>query len=285
MKTFDDCVAKVKTCSMGNYVSYSLEANDCSWYSACEFNQLCADCSKPGPNCPNPATGGCPKYYPFESEVLKIGPPPSPSPSPSPSPGPPGPLPAGCYADDAHGPSSYKFAPGNVFPNEPNHGVKLVDSPAQCCKLCQTFQNCSFWTYSAGGTPSQPTCYSSQGACCFLKTDAAKGGDQPTPGVVSGSTKPYPPQPTGPLKVTVDWTTEVITTETAATVEVDVMPFLGEADWGGPFQGYKSALDHLDAEFVRFAPWFANPRVVVPELTPHVCSPTQPSTNWNSTCV
>lgn len=36
-------------------------------------------------------------------------------------------------------------------------------------------------------------------------------------------------------------------------------------------------------EFVRFSPWFANPRVVVPELTPHVCNTTHPSTNWNST--
>ena len=61
------------------------------------------------------------------------------------------------------------------------------------------------------------------------------------------------------------------------------MPFLGEADWGGPYEAYKSALGNLNSEFVRFAPWFANPRVVVPELTPHVCTATKPSTNWNST--
>ena len=80
-----------------------------------------------------------------------------------------------------------------------------------------------------------------------------------------------------------DWTSPIITTNTAATVEVDVMPFLGEADWGGPYKAYHAALANLGAEYVRFAPWFANPRVVVPELTPHVCDATHPSTNWNST--
>ena len=42
----------------------------------------------------------------------------------------------------------------------------------------------------------------------------------------------------GPITVTVDWKSPIITTSTAATVEVDVMPFLGEADWGGPFDMY-----------------------------------------------
>jgi hypothetical protein len=55
--------------------------------------------------------------------------------------------------------------------------------------------------------------------------------------------------------VSVDWTKPVITTSTAATVEVDVMPFLGEADWGGPFEGYKTALSNLGSDFVRFSPW------------------------------
>ena len=61
------------------------------------------------------------------------------------------------------------------------------------------------------------------------------------------------------------------------------MPFLGEADWGGPFVGYQKALTNLGAEFVRYSPWFANPRVVVPELTPHICNATTPASNWNST--
>ena len=40
---------------------------------------------------------------------------------------------------------------------------------------------------------------------------------------------------------------------------------------------------NLNAEYVRYAPWFPNPRVVVPELTPHVCTKDKPATNWNST--
>ena len=94
---------------------------------------------------------------------------------------------------------------------------------------------------------------------------------------------PPPPGPSPVIEVKVDWTSPIITTNTAATVEVDVMPFLGEANWGGPYKAYHAALANLGAEYVRFAPWFANPRVVVPELTPHVCNATHPSTNWNST--
>jgi hypothetical protein len=196
-------------------------------------------------------------------------------------------MPADCHVYDRYGPVSYKYSPGNVFPTDANHphGLRLVANPAGCCALCRKYKNCTFWTYSGGGTPAQPTCYNFTGACCFLKTDVAKGQEKPDrAGVVSGSTKDsYPPLPTGPLTVTVDWDAAIVTTRTAATVEVDVMPFLGEADWGGPFDGYKKALDDLGSEFVRFAPWFANPRVAVTELTPHVCTATQPSANWNST--
>ena len=286
--TMAACAAKVMACPKAQYASWSSLDHSCAWYSSCDMATLCVDCSAAGscavphnPQCPS-CDKSCPHYWPHTSEVVRAASPPSPPPPPPP----PGPMPAGCYVNDAYGPVSYKYAPGNVFPTDANHphGLRLVDSPAHCCALCQTYKNCTFWTYSGGGTPAHPTCYSFSGACCFLKTDAAKGLDQPDKaGVVSGSTKPYPPLPTGPLTVTVDWTTEVITTQTAATVEVDVMPFLGEADWGGPFEAYKTALGNLDSEFVRFAPWFANPRVVVPELTPHTCTATQPSTNWNST--
>ena len=71
MKTFDDCVAKVKSCSMGNYVSYSTQANDCSWYSTCDFEHLCTDCSKSSaPNCPG---NGCPSSFRWETELLRAG--------------------------------------------------------------------------------------------------------------------------------------------------------------------------------------------------------------------
>ena len=85
------------------------------------------------------------------------------------------------------------------------------------------------------------------------------------------------------ITVSVDWTKPTTTTSTAATVEVDVMPFLGEADWGGPYAKYHQSLAELGSDFVRFSPWFANPRVVVPELEPHVCNATHPASNWNST--
>ena len=88
-------------------------------------------------------------------------------------------------------------------------------------------------------------------------------------------------RPSIPLHI--DWATELTRTRTAATVEVDVMPFLGRTGWGGPFDKYYEALENLGAEFVRMAPWWPNPRVVVTELKPSDCTPTKPATNWNST--
>ena len=60
---------------MGNVVSFSnVPGNsDCSWYENCDWDDKCMDCSKPGKNCPAklPGQGGCPKYYPYQSEVIK----------------------------------------------------------------------------------------------------------------------------------------------------------------------------------------------------------------------
>ena len=94
---------------------------------------------------------------------------------------------------------NYKYAPGNVFPNEPSHphGLRLKNSPAECCALCQGLKNCSFFTYSAGGAVAKPTCYSQAGGCCFLKT--TEGGINGPAGCtqcMSGSTKPLPAPPT-----------------------------------------------------------------------------------------
>ena len=93
------------------------------------------------------------------------------------------------------------------------------------------------------------------------------------------TTSPQPQTPQPPLAprknvtVTVDWTHIDITTDTSATVEVDVMPFLSRAeDRGGPFDAYYSALTNLGAANVRFSPWFPYPKVVVPELTPTDCT-------------
>ena len=54
--------------------------------------------------------------------------------------------------------------------------------------------------------------------------------------------------------ITADFTRVTSTTKTAATVEVDVMPFLGRTPEGGPFNGYFEALSNLGSDFVRYAP-------------------------------
>ena len=85
------------------------------------------------------------------------------------------------------------------------------------------------------------------------------------------------------VSVTFDWSTVVQRTHTAATVEVDVMPFLGRTSFGGPFAGYYEALENLGAEYVRMAPWFPNSAVVTLELSPSDCTKDKPATNWNAT--
>lgn len=102
---------------------------------------------------------------------------------------------------------------------------------------------------------------------------------------------PKPPPPSPPITLNVDWSVETRRTSTAATVEVDVMPFLARqpatdpfvsTHYGGPFEKYYAALSNLNASYVRFAPWCPNPRLVVPELTPPDCTATKPASNWNS---
>ncbi len=93
---------------------------------------------------------------------------------------------------------------------------------------------------------------------------------------------PCPEQ--GCVKVAIDFgSAPVVNASTASTVEVDVMPFLGRTPEGGPFEAYFEALSNLGSDFVRFAPWYPYPRVVVTELTPPDCTTTTPATNWNST--
>ena len=62
------------------------------------------------------------------------------------------------------------------------------------------------------------------------------------------------------VDLTLDWNTPLRNVSTAATVEVDVMPFLARTTFGGSFDAYYEALSNLGADFVRFSPWFANPR-------------------------
>ena len=113
------------------------------------------------------------------------------------APPPPPPAGGGCFMSPK-GAVNYKYAPGNVFPTDAQHphGLRLKNSAAECCSLCQSLKNCSFFTYSAGGVPTKPTCYNKAGGCCFLKT--AEGGINGQAGCtqcMSGSTKPLPAAP------------------------------------------------------------------------------------------
>ena len=107
-------------------------------------------------------------------------------------------VPAGCFLDpgvidNATGPVAYPAA-ADVFPKHATAGTQLVDSAAGCCTLCQSFANCSFWTFGYSGTAAQPTCRGRPGKCCYLKTADAWGqGVRVGPGNVSGSTAPLPP--------------------------------------------------------------------------------------------
>ena len=83
------------------------------------------------------------------------------------------------------------------------------------------------------------------------------------------------------VDIRVNWSNPLKIVRTAATVEVDVMPQLARNS-GTPmpaFDGYTRALSSLGASYVRFAPWFGYPRVVVPEWERTNCS----GSNWNST--
>ena len=115
-------------------------------------------------------------------------------------------------------------------------------------------------------------------SCCMLTLLLQASGTQANMARRAG------PRELGAVNVTIDWSRERLRTSTAATVEVDVMPFLSSrTSHGGPFQAYYRSLVDLDAEYVRFAPWTPNPRVTVPELMPPDCTSSKPATNWNST--
>jgi len=81
--TLAACAAKVKSCPLGNYVSWSSKDNSCAWYNTCDMATLCVRCDAPGacaqprnPQCPQ-CSRDCPSYWPHTSEVIKkIAPPP-----------------------------------------------------------------------------------------------------------------------------------------------------------------------------------------------------------------
>ena len=147
--------------------------------------------------CPQCGTSNCTcPLAPTPTPPTPTPPTPTPPTPPSPGPTPPGPTPPGptpvpdsCFAVTG---IDYKFAPGQLFPTTPTypHGMRPVDTAAQCCDMCKSFKNCSFWTYENGGTAAKPTCYQYKQACCLLKTEAAAGQASHGGHSISGSMKP-----------------------------------------------------------------------------------------------
>ena len=157
-----------------------------------------------------------------------------------------------------------------------NTSAEGIGSLAACAARCANCSQCSYVSFNPA--PDSQDCSWYNEDSCDL------GSLLRVPGYESEFVRPSPPPPPAPpLAVRVDWGAEMVRTRTAATIEVDVMPFLSRADWGGPFDGYYEALSNLGAEFVRFAPWVPDPRAVVTELTPSDCTKDRPATNWNST--
>ena len=200
-----------------------------------------------------------------------------------------------CFFDNATG--SHSYVGGNIFGDK--HDVNSTASAEACCTLCKQYaaqgDGCVFWQFSTQG------CYDHPAGCCRLKDQTAWAGRGPGDAyTTSGSIQAFPgptpaPPPPAPVHAAVDWSAAPVRiASTAATVEVDVMPFLGRTPEGGPFDAYRTvsdwyllisyfyllatdslphrcrphvspcllqALAGLGAEFVRFAPWFPYPCV------------------------
>jgi hypothetical protein len=306
--TLAACVAKVKACKMGNFASFSnVPGNqDCSWYSECDTSDLCVDCSKPSssPSCPQ--SPGCPKYYPYQTEVVKAV-------APAPAPAPVGTIGNGTCGPTVTG-KDCNTDPKGSFP-----GMKTLDACVAKLKGCKManfaswslgWNDCSWYTecdwdhLCADCTKPGPSCPNPATGGCpvyhpftseVLKKGPAPGPPSPPP-PPPPSPPPPPPSPPSPspapplgprlnLTLSVDWDKSKVhnTASTSATVEVDVMPFLSQSGEGGPFDAYFTALSNLGAEYVRYSPWYPYPHVVVMELTPPDCTATKPATNWNST--
>lgn len=80
-------------------------------------------------------------------------------------------------------------------------------------------------------------------------------------------------------RVTIDWSAEAGTSRTTATLQVVVNEKLmpGEAVREGAYRAFRD----LDADYVRYVPWFPYPHQSVAELEP----PTETTTSWDFTHV
>ena len=144
---------------------------------------------------------------------------------------------------------------------------------AGCVARCKQCSQCNYISYNPTSRDSKDP------ADCSWYRSCDMGSLAPVPGYTSekvGDRPPPPPPP--PVSVTVSLPRAARATRnvsTIATIEVDVMPFLGRKSngktGGGPHDKAFYWLSQLGADMVRFAPWFPNPKLVVAELHPPDC--------------
>ena len=164
----------------------------------------------------------------------------------------------GCCGDtDPHpGADACDKYPSGEWDTEKLH----ITSLEQCAERCKKCKQCAFVSYNPHPDHKDCSWYRS---CDLSHLEPVQGYKSERV-----RTLPPPPAPT-PANVSVTVPLSASATKnvtTIATIEVDVMPFLGrkingKTD-GGPHDKAFYWLSKLDADMVRFAPWFPNPKLV-----------------------
>ena len=153
-------------------------------------------------------------------------------------------------------------------------GIKDI---SDCVGRCRKCRQCSYVSFNLDPEHEDCSWYNDQE--CDMRHLMHVSG------YISEYVKPRAP-PGPPTDITVAAPLTAAPTRnvsTIATIEVDVMPFLGRKSngktAGGPHDKAFHWLSQLGADMVRFAPWFPNPKLVVAELHPPDCSRNR--TSWD----
>ena len=109
--------------------------------------------------------------------------------------------------------------------NTTAHGISTLE---KCASRCANCSQCSYVSFNPA--PDSEDCsWYNEASCNFGQMMKVAGYESEF--VQAG-------RPPPPVTVAVDWEdVTVASTRTAATIEVDVMPFLSRDEWGGPFDG------------------------------------------------
>ena len=148
---------------------------------------------------------------------------------------PPGTKAAGCCGITDTG-SDCDTQPKGAW-NTTTFGIKSL---AECARRCTNCSQCSYVSFNPA--PNSEDCSWYNEASCDL------GRLLHVEGYESEFVQPgRGPPPAPPVNVVVDWeNVRIASTCTAATIEVDVMPFLSRDLWGGPFDGCERPLRYTD---------------------------------------